>query len=109
MLGTAAFCEHCGSAMHSVVFQHLFPATQQSSTSCVAPKRLRLHGETVPASEKLVSLFEPHTAIVRRGKAHLPPRSVAISQTPRVLVGTAKAAGGHDRGYIVEARSGGDE
>jgi transposase, IS5 family len=26
----------------------------------------------VPASAKLVSLFEPHTAIVRRGKAHLP-------------------------------------
>jgi transposase, IS5 family len=26
-------------------------------------------GETVPAREKLVSLFEPHTAIIRRGKA----------------------------------------
>src|SRR5262249_55608063 len=30
-----------------------------------------LHGKSVPASAKLVSLFEPHTAIVRRGKAHL--------------------------------------
>jgi IS5 family transposase len=30
-----------------------------------------LHGQSVPASAKLVSLFEPHTAIVRRGKAHL--------------------------------------
>jgi IS5 family transposase len=35
-------------------------------------ERRVLHGETVPASAKLVSLFEPHTAIVRRGKAHLP-------------------------------------
>jgi IS5 family transposase len=35
-------------------------------------ERRVLQGETVPASEKLVSLFEPHTAIVRRGKAHLP-------------------------------------
>ena len=26
-------------------------------------------GETVPAEEKIVSLFEPHTAIIRRGKA----------------------------------------
>src|SRR5438105_2367037 len=35
-------------------------------------ERRVLHGESVPASAKLVSLFEPHTAIVRRGKAHLP-------------------------------------
>jgi IS5 family transposase len=35
-------------------------------------ERRVLHGESVPASDKLVSLFEPHTAIVRRGKAHLP-------------------------------------
>jgi IS5 family transposase len=27
-----------------------------------------IHGETVPAGEKLVSLFEPHTAIIRKGK-----------------------------------------
>jgi IS5 family transposase len=31
-----------------------------------------IDGGCVPASAKLVSLFEPHTAIVRRGKAHLP-------------------------------------
>jgi IS5 family transposase len=35
-------------------------------------ERRVLQGESVPASAKLVSLFEPHTAIVRRGKAHLP-------------------------------------
>ena len=28
-----------------------------------------LHGETVPAAEKIVSLFEPHSAIIQRGKA----------------------------------------
>ncbi len=28
-----------------------------------------LEGESVPATEKLVSLFEPHTSIIRRGKA----------------------------------------
>jgi len=35
-------------------------------------QRRVVDGESVPASAKLVSLFEPHTAIVRRGKAHLP-------------------------------------
>jgi IS5 family transposase len=35
-------------------------------------QRRVVDGQSVPASAKLVSLFEPHTAIVRRGKAHLP-------------------------------------
>lgn len=32
-------------------------------------RRRVLEGESVPATEKLVSLFEPHSAIIRRGKA----------------------------------------
>jgi IS5 family transposase len=35
-------------------------------------RRRVLQGEAVPAGEKLVSLFEPHTRIIRRGKAHQP-------------------------------------
>jgi IS5 family transposase len=31
-----------------------------------------LQGESVSADEKLVSLFEPHTAIIRKGKIHKP-------------------------------------
>jgi len=31
-----------------------------------------LHGEAVPSSDKLVSLFEPHTAIIRKGKPGRP-------------------------------------
>ena len=31
-----------------------------------------LHGEAVPAGEKIVSLFEPHTAIIRKGKPGRP-------------------------------------
>jgi transposase, IS5 family len=31
-----------------------------------------IHGETVPAGQKLVSLFEPHTAIIRKGKPGKP-------------------------------------
>jgi IS5 family transposase len=32
-------------------------------------RRRVLDGQTVPAPEKIVSVFEPHTAIIRRGKA----------------------------------------
>jgi transposase, IS5 family len=49
--------------------KHTAPLVQQVITQA---ERRVLHGETVAASAKLVSLFEPHTAIVRRGKAHLP-------------------------------------
>lgn len=52
-------------------------------------ERRVLHGETVPASAKLVSLFEPHTAIVRRGKAHLPAefgRKVMLDEVDGGLV-----------------------
>jgi IS5 family transposase len=37
-------------------------------------RRVR-HGETVPAPEKVVSLFEPHTAILRKGKPGKPGES----------------------------------
>ncbi len=35
-------------------------------------ERRVLHGETVPAAEKVASLFEPHTAVIARGKARRP-------------------------------------
>lgn len=41
-------------------------------------KRRVLQGETVPASAKIVSLFEPHTAIIQRGKA--PPHETEFGR-----------------------------
>lgn len=35
-------------------------------------ERRVLHGEAVPAAEKIVSLFEEHTDIIKRGKSHCP-------------------------------------
>jgi IS5 family transposase len=35
-------------------------------------ERRVLRGETVPAAEKLLSVFEPHTAVIRRGKVRQP-------------------------------------
>jgi len=52
-------------------------------------ERRVLHGESVPAAAKLVSLFEPHTAIVRRGKAHVPAefgRKVVLDEVDGGLV-----------------------
>jgi IS5 family transposase len=57
-----------------------------------------LHGETVPASAKLVSLFEPHTAIVRRGKAHEPAefgRKVLLDEVDGGLVTRYAVLGGN--------------
>lgn len=45
---------------------HYVPLVQQVIDQS---RRRVLDGQTVPASEKLVSLFETHTAIIRRGKA----------------------------------------
>jgi IS5 family transposase len=74
--------------------QHTAPLVQQVIAQA---ERRVLHGESVPASAKLVSLFEPHSAIVRRGKAHLPAefgRKVMLDEVDggfvtryRVLVG----------------------
>ena len=48
------------------LFEHYVPLVQQ----VIAQARQRiLEGVAVPASEKVVSLFEPHTAIICRGKA----------------------------------------
>ena len=48
------------------LFEHYVPLVQQ----VIAQARQRiLEGVAVPASEKVVSLFEPHTALICRGKA----------------------------------------
>ena len=39
---------------------------------CTQTERRVFHGEVVPATEKVASLFEPHTAIIRRGKVRHP-------------------------------------
>lgn len=72
---TAAVRERLGATGNRVTerlvrqLDHFSPLVRQ----VIAQTRRRvLHGEVVPAGEKLVSLFEPHTAIIRRGKAGKP-------------------------------------
>lgn len=49
--------------------EHFLPLVEQAIQQTV---RRVMHEEKVPAREKLVSLFEPHTDIIRRGKAGHP-------------------------------------
>jgi IS5 family transposase len=84
---TAQLAGLSGRAAAGVVelFTHYVPLVQQ----VVAQTRRRvLEGASVPAPEKLVSLFEPHTAIIRRGKA--PPRETEFG----VKVWYAEVEGG---------------
>jgi IS5 family transposase len=50
-------------------FEHFLPLVDQAIDQAV---RRVLHGEAVPSAEKIVSLFEPHTQIIRRHKAGKP-------------------------------------
>ena len=49
-------------------------------------ERRVLRGEKVPASEKIVSIFEDHTDIIKRGKSHSPTEF-----GHKVLIATAKS------------------
>ena len=53
----------------SVAIQHWISLTKQV---CDTATRRVIHGESVPNSEKLFSLFETHTQLYRRGKAATP-------------------------------------
>ena len=49
--------------------EQVVPLVQQV---CAQTQRRVLEGEAVSAADKLVSLFEPHTAVIRRGKLPTP-------------------------------------
>ena len=56
---------------------------------CRQTARRVVGGEVVPASEKVASLFEPHTAVLRRGKARVPAefgRTVLLDEVDGGLV-----------------------
>jgi len=49
--------------------KHYLPLT---GTVCRAAERAGLKGETVPASERIFSIFEEHTELIKRGKSNKP-------------------------------------
>jgi len=49
--------------------KHYLPLTK---TVCDTAKRAGLKGETVPASDRIFSIFEEHTELIKRGKSRKP-------------------------------------
>jgi IS5 family transposase len=52
-------------------------------------ERANLQGETVPARERVFSLFEPHTELIKRGKVHKPVEFghvIVLSQTKEKFI-----------------------
>jgi transposase, IS5 family len=64
----AVLREAGGAGAHRLVeqFEAVLPRVAQVMSQA---RRRVIEGVTVPAKEKLVSLFEPHTQIIKRGKA----------------------------------------
>ena len=58
-----------GAEKLSAILETFFPRAEQGVSQAV---RRVFQDEKVPASEKIVSLFETHTAIIRRNKAREP-------------------------------------
>ncbi len=63
---------HAGAEKMAAQLEQLVPRVDAVLTQT---KRRVLQGEKVPAGEKLVSLFEPETAIIRKGKVRQPPEN----------------------------------
>ncbi len=62
--------------------KHYIPLVR---TVCSTAERAGLKGETVPASERIFSIFEDHAELIKRGKSHKPVEfghSVWLAQSP---------------------------
>lgn len=75
----------------------------------VLQARRAFNGETVPASERVFSIFEPHTELLMRGKAHKPVEfghMVSIGQTGEKFISffRVEETSRHDRIIGDEAR-----
>ena len=57
-------------------------------------RRAQLEGETVPAAERVFSIFEPHTELIKRGRHQKPVEfghAVLLSQTPEKFISDYEA------------------
>jgi transposase, IS5 family len=74
---------------------HVIPLVGQVVTQTT---RRVIQGDAVPASEKLVSLFEPHTAIIRKGQPGKPTelgRVIWLDEGEGGLISRAAVLGGN--------------
>lgn len=69
------FCETYRSSSHqelSVLALELAAYLPSMQTVAATARRANMEGETVPASERVFSLFEPHTELIKRGRRQKP-------------------------------------
>ena len=85
------FCQfsssHSSSALAALgaELRRFLPAMQQ----VVAQASRRNAGETVPASDRVFSIFEPHTELIKRGRRNKPiefGHAVLLCQTPEKFI-----------------------
>jgi IS5 family transposase len=70
----------------SFELKHYLPLTKQV---CKTAERAWLKGETVPAKDRIFSIFEEHTELIKRGKSNKPVEfghAVWLSQTPQKFI-----------------------
>ena len=92
MEAAGAFCEFCrgtGDLDLLAVAEELRGHLPAMQTVVANARRAALEGETVPARERVFSLFEPHTELIKRGRREKPtefgPR-VLLCQTPEKFI-----------------------
>jgi transposase, IS5 family len=102
-----ALADHAGSVAQRLAaqFDQVLPLVQQALDQAV---RRVLRGEAVPASEKIVSLFEPHTQIIQRHKAGKPVefgRKLWLEEVEGGLVSGYRVldAAGQDHAYLADS------
>jgi IS5 family transposase len=106
----AALASQTGAAARRLIehFDHFLPLVEQAIRQ--AARRV-LQGEAVPATEKLLSLFEPHTQVIKRhkaGKAVEFGRKVWLEEVEGGIVSGYRIldAAGQDSGYLAETLAG---
>jgi len=83
---SAASSGHPVLAGLGLELQAYLPAME---TIVAIARRAQLEGETVPASDRVFSLFEQHTELIKRGRRHKPVEfghKVLLCQTPEKFI-----------------------
>jgi IS5 family transposase len=88
----ATFCELascCGEIEVRAVGDELKRFLPSMKKVVTQARRAQLEGETVPAGERVFSIFEPHTELIKRGRREKPVEfghAVLLCQTPEKFI-----------------------
>jgi IS5 family transposase len=86
------FCRwapYCGNLELDGVVVELKGFLPSMKRVVIQSRRAKLEGETVPAAERVYSIFEPHTELIKRGRREKPVEfghAVLLCQTPEKFI-----------------------